>query len=319
MESNFTNEPNDNNPGRGEAGGGKSRMQILVLLLIVAVFGYVYFFTGLIRPKVEPPKEQPQQGAQVKKPMPQRPAATAEEKEKAAKAPEAPAPKPAAVKPAAPPQAQTPAPKPEPAKVAKPVPAKPEPVKAAKPVAAKTEQPKPQAQAKAAAPVKPSSKVSAKKEEIPGKYTLFIGEYVVEKSMNDVKARMKKAGVTPVVKKGGKKNEPMNRLFLDEFSSHEQAKAELDKLQALTKDAFILNENGKYSVYAGSYFLEGVAAREQDRLYKNGVKLVMKKTTVPVALSRITAGSFPTKEAANLAAARLKKLGLKPAVVECGK
>ncbi|WP_054697704.1 hypothetical protein [Geotalea toluenoxydans] len=35
---------------------GKSQAQLLVLLLLVAVGGYVYFFTGLIKPREERPR-----------------------------------------------------------------------------------------------------------------------------------------------------------------------------------------------------------------------------------------------------------------------
>ena len=96
------------------------------------------------------------------------------------------------------------------------------------------------------------------------------------------------------------------------------ADAELKKLEKVTDGAFILQENGKYAVYAGSYFVEGMAASEQDTLYKQGITLVMKKVQVTMPVLRMTAGSFSSHEAAQKEAARLKKRGLDATVIKAG-
>lgn len=317
MNRQFQNDSEEDNAPTGEGGSSRVRLQLLVLILLVAAFGYIYFFTGLVRPKEEAPPQPPVQTAEVRKPMPQRPA----QPEEAAKPTEQPA-KPQEAKPA-PPAAPVPA-KPEQPKPPQPPAAKGAPAvkEAAKTVPAAAPSAKPAVQPKEKAPppaAKAPRKVETKAEKgTPGKYTLLIGEYVAAKSVNEVKAKVKKAGLAPVVAKGRKKTEPMNRLFMADFADEASARAELAKLKKLTGGAFILPENGRYAVYAGSYFLAGAAAREQDRLYGLGVKLVMRRAEVPVSTSRVTAGSFPTREKAQEAAARLKKQGLKASVVPSG-
>jgi len=148
---------------------------------------------------------------------------------------------------------------------------------------------------------------------------LLVGEYVVDKSVAPVQAKLKKLGIGPVAKSKVMRSEPMNRLFLATYDDRQAADAALDKLKKVTGDGFILPENGKYTVYAGSFFLEGRAAVEQDRLYEKGYKLVMKKGTATVPVVRITAGSYASKDDARKDLDRLKKNGIVAQVVKSGK
>jgi cell division septation protein DedD len=168
-----------------------------------------------------------------------------------------------------------------------------------------------------AKPVQKETKPPASVER--GLYTLLVGEFALPRSVKDAQVKLRKAAIAPVMKKSIKRQEPMNRLFLAEFSDREAAEVELKGLAKLTADAFILPENGKYAVYAGSYYMKGQAASEQDRLYDKGVKLVMKKVFAPINVIRMTAGSFATREEALKAAASLKKRGLVAQVVKAGK
>jgi hypothetical protein len=111
----------------------------------------------------------------------------------------------------------------------------------------------------------------------------------------------------------------MNRLFVASFSARDEATAELIKVKKVTGDAFMLRENGTYAVYAGSYFLAAKAAAEQDRLYDKGIMTLMKKSQVTVAVTKLTAGSFPSKIEAQKAAKLLKKQGLTATVIKTGK
>jgi cell division protein FtsN len=325
----------------GNEKGSSQQMLLLVLLLLMAVLGYVYFFTGLIRPQEQP--KPPAQTA-VKKPLPPRPAepgaqpavppkpaetkpalvpAKPEEKK-----PASPAPKPA---PASVPAPAKPSPAPAPAKAApasaKPAapPAKPAPASpAAKAVPAPAAKPAPsvaKAEPKTPAPGKPAAAAVAGKEApaaTKGNYTLLIGSYAVPQALEAEKARVKKAGLAPSVKKGVMKATQMNRLFLGEYSDKAQADEQLRKLKQATPDAFILPYGEKYQVYAGSYYLDTRAAQEQDRLLARGFKLLMRKAEVPVRLTRLTAGKFSSREDASKEAVRLKKFGI-PAVVVGGK
>jgi cell division protein FtsN len=328
--------------------GSSQQILLLVLVLLLAVFGYLYFFTGIIKPRVEAPAPPPP--AQVKQPIPARPdvggavpgagnaAAPAPDAKAAAvttpagapaTAPSVPAapPAPAVAQPAKPAVAQPAKPAvAQPAKPAVAQPAKPTAAQPAKPTAAQPAKPdvakKPAPAAAApqkAATAKPAKITKAAAKPADGAYTLVVGEYVVNKSADTVQSKLKKLGIGPVVKSKAKRSEPMNRLYLASYDSHQAADAALANLKNATPDGFILPENGKYAVYAGSYFNEGKAAVEQDRLYEKGYKLVMKKTTVPVPVVRLTAGRYASKDEAGKDIARLKKQGVIAHVVKAGK
>lgn len=365
MNNDFEQEPE----GRmSKEGGSNTRVLLLVLLLLVAVFGYLYYFTGLIKPREEAATPAPAQPAQVKQPIPPRPeekpapAAAQPEAAKTAAAPATTAEQkpaaPAAVKPeekkaepAKPAQEKAKAEAPKPVKpetaqekkaAAKPdekkaAKASPEKGKATEPATAKKDAKKAEAapakvkaavkgeEKKATAPAKAKTAKAAvvkdagdKKqgEKGAGEYTLRIGEYVVVDSMAADKEKAQDAGLTPVVKQGPKKKEPMVRLYLGEFADQESARRELAKLREATVDGFVLNEGGKYRVYAGSYFVEGRAAKERDRIAAKGVKLTLRKSAVAVPTYILTAGKFSNRDDAVKMAAKLKQKGLRPVVVE---
>jgi len=275
---------------------------LLLLILVVAAGAYLYYFTDYIRPQeggIKPPEVAT---GKVIKPLPARQTAmsSAQPMAKPAGAPVGTKPLPA--KPAAPPPPQS-----KPAAV----PATPA-AKAVQPQVKAAPQPVPAA----AKPVVKAAKTGKKLHK--GRYTLLIGVYVLEKSIYDDKARVKKAGLTPVVRKGGHKRITMNRLLLASFADKNSADAELAKLQKVTDGAFILQENCKYAVYAGSYFVEGMAADEQATLRRHGITLVKKKVQVTMPVSRMTAGSFASHEAAQKEATRLKKRGLDATVIKAG-
>ncbi len=338
MASNFSPETDNETTTWGERGASQ-RVLLLVLLLIVAAGGYLYFFTGLIKPREEVAKSAPAQPATVKMPIPPRSEQPAPSKEAAAVKPEekkageaaqgkpALSPAPAPAQPAAQPAPSQPAP-PKPAAV----PVKPETVKAAKaapsakpaaPPITKAQSSVPAASAtgpqKQATKTKPAAQKETRVAAKRGGYALQVGSFITESSVREALARLKKAGVAPVAKTVEKKSEPMNRLFVAEFSDHDEAAAELAKVKKTTADAFILRENSTYAVYAGSYFLAAKAAAEQDRLYDKGIKTLMKKSQVAVSVTKLTAGAFPSRTEAQQAAARLKKQGLTAMVVKTGK
>lgn len=151
-----------------------------------------------------------------------------------------------------------------------------------------------------------------------GKYTLLIGVYVMKKSMAPEKTKLKSAGLKPAITAGPKKMETMNRLFVGRFDSYAEASLASKKLAKATKDTFILHEKDKFSVYAGSYFEQERAISEHERLAKSGLKSEIVQTSVPVNTFRLTAGSFLTKELAAKESKRLKKLGLSATVASSG-
>jgi len=151
-----------------------------------------------------------------------------------------------------------------------------------------------------------------------GTYTLQIGVYVTTNAMLAQKARLKTAGLNPVVTKGPNKMEPMNRLLIGEFENYAEAAIQKQKLGKATQDAFILPEKGKYVLYAGSYFVKQSAEKERIRLIEAGFKPEVRKTSIPVSTTRLTAGNFQSRKSAEQEAERLKNLGIKASVVRPG-
>lgn len=355
MNIEFDQEPGGMSP---KGGASSTRLLLLVLLLLMAVFGYLFYFTDLIAPREEVKTPEPVQTSQVKQPIPPRPAdqvpaaAPAE-----APAPAAVPPQPA-VQPAAPekkaqqkavvepPKAAAPAapavkkeqPKPappakvpvavkqavrQPEKVEKPKAAAPKPVaKEAKKSAAIAVKPKKTSTTAVAVPQKAKTAAVSKTAAsvvAGGDYTLRIGEYVVPAAMEKDKAKVRDAGLTPVVKDGSLKKEPMIRLLFGEYADQETARKELQKLRDATVEGFVLKEGSSYRVYAGSYFVKERAAKERQRLEGLGYRVTLKSASVSVPTLLLTVGKYDNRAAALDDAARLKKKGLSPSVVPVGK
>ena len=149
-------------------------------------------------------------------------------------------------------------------------------------------------------------------------YTLVVGTYVMPSTLKADKAKLERAGVHPTVSVGPKKNQPMNRLVVADYDSYTTASAELNRVKKASKDAFLLQESGRFTIYAGSYYRHDRAVEEQERLRAQGFAPILKKAVAPVGSSKLTVGGFPTREAAQGEAARLRKLGFKPFLVQSG-
>lgn len=336
MDFKFNNEPTE-----GEAQGqpqekGRQTGMVVLLLLLLGGFGYLYFFTGLIRPQEQPPAPQPPPQV-VKQPLPSRDAAPVEaEKAGEQKAqvtpptatPATPAAKPVQ-KPADAKVAAVPSAKPEEKKPApaKPV-AKPEPVKAAaapavkKPEPVKTAVPAKQpekgvveakpAQSRQAEPVR---KVAAAPKK-NGPWTVVAGLYVVEEVLAEDLTKVKKAGFTPLMTSGPKRPVAMNRLFYSEYNSKVEAQQAVERLQRAAGSGFSAQRGTKHEVYAGSYAVLSGAQAEQQRLAAAGVTVSIKKAQVPLASRKLTAGTFTDRKAADDAVKKLKAAGIATPVLE---
>ncbi|GFO66636.1 hypothetical protein GMLC_02150 [Geomonas limicola] len=343
------------------------QLLLLILLLLILVFAYLYFFTGLIKPRGEEPKPLPSPAAEapVKKPLPPRPdtskAAPGKPEDAKATAGKPEEKKAEAGKPVAKPEekkaeAGKPAAKPEEKKAAAGKPeekkAKPEEKKAAavpakeaakpgapkeavkapagkpeekKAAAAKPGQPAKEAKPAQAKEKKTAAKAAGKEAAVPVKkvaaaaYALEINGDLAESEVTSALAKLKKAGIAQVVKTKSQKGEPMHRLFLADFANRDEALEELERLKLAAPDAFMLKENGRYAVYAGSYLRESKAASEQNRLQAKGVQLLPKTATLPVAVYKLRAGAFADMASAEKAAKSLKKSGLDAGVVKASK
>ena len=147
---------------------------------------------------------------------------------------------------------------------------------------------------------------------------MLVGDYVPDKMFEEVQAKLKKSGIVPVKMTAVTAPEPMKRLAVAQFTDQDTAEAELQKLKKLTSDAFLVADEGAYSLYAGSYFGDGMLRSEQRRLGSQGIKTVVKKVQVQIKVMRVSAGSYASSDEARKDVQRLKKLGLTAKVILAG-
>jgi len=290
----------DSNDTRYDAGDGKGKQNALlvVLLLLVGVFAYIYFFTGLIKPAEEKKAGEgaPAATQVAKKPLPPaeggaaKPEAAQAVKPEAAPAPEA---KPAAPeapktkadqKPADDVQAAVKKPlpgaaQPAPAKpAAAPAPAKPAAAPAAKPAAAPAAKP---AVAKPAPPAEKKVAAVTETKPQPAKEA--------EKKPADAKAAPAKPAAAAAVAKP-KKEAPKP--------------AKKEAAAAPTKSS----GTGDWAVLVGNYILEEALAADLTKVRKAGLQVTVvaggaKKTH----MNRLLLAEYTDRDAAQAELAKLKK------------
>ncbi|MFH1027030.1 MAG: SPOR domain-containing protein [Pseudomonadota bacterium] len=243
-----------------------------------------------VKPKEEPKKPEPPKAAEKKV----QPAAVADKKDKKPTVAIVDEKKPAAAK------SQLPTVK------------KAEPVKPAGKSQAAEVTPKPK---KAAAVAVGTAKAAPVQAASGGSWSVLVGQYVIEEALSADMGRVRKAGLEPVVKAGSRKKSAMNRLLLAEFANRGDAQAELARLKRHTSDAFIMDQAGKFAVYAGSYLLDARASSEKERLAAAGFKVSIKRAEIAIPTQSLTVGPFKDKKTAEVALGKLKTTGVKAALV----
>jgi hypothetical protein len=328
---------------------GRQTGLLVLLLVLLGGFGYIYFFTGLIRPQTAPPPP-PAPPQVLKQPLPARDAAPqtasnpADSKVQppsvAAKQPAIPAAKEPQkapeTKPAAPvlkpPVSQAVPPKaaalPEQKKPA--AQKKPDAVKqAAVPPAKKAELPKPLAAGSkpeekkavvSAAQQSPAKAASARTKKPvvkgTGPWTVVAGLYLVEETLAADMSKIRKAGLTPVMTSGKKQPVTMYRLFMAEFADRPAADQALEKLHNSAGGGFVIQHASKFDVYAGSYAVMSGAQSEQKRLSDSGIKVQIRKAQVMLPSRKLTAGIFTDRKDADDALKKLKAAGIAASTLE---
>jgi cell division septation protein DedD len=200
------------------------------------------------------------------------------------------------------------------------------PEKKAAAAAPKIEAKKPVAADKKGAPVKEALKkpaangtpkarvdVSTKPAE-GGSWTIVVGSYVLEEALAADLGRVRKSGFEPIVKPGSRKKTAMNRLFVSDFNDRVSAQSTLEKLKQLTSDAFVIEQGGKFAVYAGSYLQGGAANSEKERLKAAGFKTTVNHMDIFIPTQTLSVGPFASKKAADAARGKLKNAGLKATI-----
>ncbi len=347
MDFKFSKDSGDIEPKDAPNEKKTQKSSLVLLLILLGGFAYLYFFTNLIRNQ-EPQKPAeapaPVQKA-VKMPLPPRSGEPAGQMPVKPNAPKAAVPASVAVATPADKSGATaakPAPKPAPAPPASPVPAptksnvepkkvevakttdkKPQPVaavnkKADNAPAPKVADKKPaMADTKKAADKKALSAGSAKpaassktKKAATGPWSLTVGNYVIEEALSADMGRVRKAGFEPIIKPSARKKSAMHRLLVSEFNDRPSASIELNKLKHSTSDAFIIEQKGKFSVFAGSYVNNAAANTEKDRLKAVGFSVTVKRVDVAIPTQSLTVGPFASKKAADAALSKLRAAGI---------
>ncbi|MBW4054888.1 MAG: hypothetical protein HIU83_05720 [Proteobacteria bacterium] len=344
MEFKFSKEAGD--PQHQEAPAEKKNQSALLLLLLILVggFGYVYFFTDLVKPlEVQKTAETAIPAPPVTKiPLPAREGEPAKPEKKAPETTGVP--KTATTNPvtAAVPGIKPAASSDKPA-VTKPAPpaVKPADKKASQAgaldkknvsvAAAKGGEKKTAVQTKKIvvaasksgpakdsakntslikSPAKPHPAAKSKKHE-NNSWSLIVGNYVLEEDLATEMGRVRKAGFKPTIKPSSHIKTTMNRLLISEFNDRASAQSSLKKLSRYTSDAFVIEQEGKFAVYAGSYLQSDAANTEKERLKAAGFTVAIKRASIAIPSQRLSIGPFKNKKTADSALLRLKSAGIK--------
>jgi len=340
MDIKFSKDMDENQQQSPGEEKGRKNILLVVVLILVGGFAYVYFFTGLIRQQEEQQPAKTPASQVVKNVLPPREslapqvaqtsAPGAKQTPKSPVKPENPkvVPEPAAKEALKPPSG-------EPKKTApvKSVEKKdlsaPADKKELKPITAKTVEKKqvlaegkpipvtspPLSEKKETALKKPLANANKKAPEgkgdaSNGRWVLVVGSYLLEDALSNDLVRVRKAGLEAAVEPGAKKKTTMNRLFLAEYDDRSEARGNLEKLKRYTSDAFIIDQGGKFALYAGSYLLDIRAMSEKERLGAAGFNLTLKRVEVAIPTKRLTAGKFNNKKTAETALRKLKDAGI---------
>ena len=108
----------------------------------------------------------------------------------------------------------------------------------------------------------------------------------------------------------------MNRLLVSEYSNRASAQAVLDKLSRHTSDAFVIEQSGKFALYAGSYLKSEAAGSEKERLKAAGFTTTLKHAEISIPSQTLSVGPFSGKIAAEAARGKLRSAGIKATLTQ---
>jgi cell division protein FtsN len=284
-------------PRIDSAGNPRTRILLMVLLLVLVGGAGAYYFMGLggTSPSV-PTAPDPAKTVAKSVALPQQTTATVssntEQTGKSVSVAVPPAP--VAEQPASLPQVVVPAPQP----AVIPVPVQ----QSDAEVALKPEPP---------APLTPAEPVT---QPTGGLYALDAGSYLLESNRDSLVAKAKKLGYEPLVTPL-EATLDMTRLRLGTYGNDE-VQAALDFARSIEPGSYSAPAGDGYVIYAGTFLKQENIDKLSQRFLREGIKVRPEPVQVVRTLSRIRFGSFATKEEAAAAAIEAGKVGLKAVVVK---
>ncbi len=147
-----------------------------------------------------------------------------------------------------------------------------------------------------------------------GGYGIQVGAFLLPANLQRAEARLRQLGLTGQAL-ATSKPVTMIRLRVGTFPKA-QGVAKLKELAELAPDAFLLPQGEELAVYAGSFHDLDGARRFADRLYQQGIHLTEEKTVVPLPLTLLRVEGFADRDAALVAAEKIRATGLDAMVLK---
>ncbi len=153
--------------------------------------------------------------------------------------------------------------------------------------------------------------VAKAKPSASDSWTLIVGNYVLEGALSADMGRIRTAGFKPVAKPSERKKTTMNRLFVSESDNRATAQSTMALLKRHTSDVFIIDQGGRFAVYAGSYLQIDAANSEKERLKAVGITTTLKQIDIAIPSQSLSIGPFKNRKEADAALNKLKSAGIK--------
>lgn len=139
-------------------------------------------------------------------------------------------------------------------------------------------------------------------------FALSSGSYLYSGELSKAIAQIEKMGYEVSVSQKSESHE-MTRLLVGRYDKP-MAQNRLAEVKKIAKGSFLVAEDGKYAVYAGSFLSLDKARRAADLLYREGVRVDELQIRVDLPRTTIRFGGFVARDEAQKIARKLKKRGV---------
>ena len=145
-------------------------------------------------------------------------------------------------------------------------------------------------------------------------YVLQVGAYVLDSNMTRTLEVVKSLGYEPFVLEG-KKAVTMTRLRVGTYPE-KVAREKLSELQQVVPSAFLLHEGDQMVLYAGSYYGLNHARVQADLIYPHEIHVDEERVNITIPIKTVRFGDFKDSEAAGVMVEKAKAAGLDTLIVK---